>query len=224
MTAGWLRTYDAADQQATASKWEAVAQKDDAARAAANAGERPPKLHDWLLIRAAVGWWPALSCTMHHAACVCSTLMSTGQLRWVPVFSFCTINCQFEQRWGDHSVSIYPAAAWRALLHTPETAAHAGAGRAIPACVLRPVQHELALILAHPTLPHASCRAGSHSCSAGRCGCSPGSCGGCSTRGNRWQGSERGCARQGYRKEGSGGGRRCTCSQAPKNWAGAVCH
>ena len=39
VAAGWLRDYSAADQQATASKWEAVAQKDDAGRAAANAGE-----------------------------------------------------------------------------------------------------------------------------------------------------------------------------------------
>ena len=45
VAAGWLRGFDAADQRATASKWEAVAQKDDAAQAAANAGERLLTLH-----------------------------------------------------------------------------------------------------------------------------------------------------------------------------------
>lgn len=45
VAAGWLRDYSTANQQATASKWEAVAQKDDAVRAAANAGERLLTLH-----------------------------------------------------------------------------------------------------------------------------------------------------------------------------------
>ena len=45
MAAGWLRDFNAADQRATASKWEAVAQKDDAARTAANAGQRLLTVH-----------------------------------------------------------------------------------------------------------------------------------------------------------------------------------